>query len=289
MKKVDETKSGYKMEDLFPNTVQCIRESRFNEAVIPLLRGKLAYPYNLAQTIDDFEKIDKFPSREDFYDTLTEKEISEEDYLLAKEIYEVSNCRNLKDFHDIYLMLDTTYLADTWRDFSEKIHADFGVYASNCTTGPSLFYSVAMRKSQTRIKLLDDLSIYEKFIHGVKGGLTVVNKRYAAANCVEMKEKFDPTKPSSSLLFGDFNALYGGTLRCPMPYGNMKYLDDSSVMKYNTNPKLFLDLDTSDSATKGYFITLDFTIPDDLKKISDDLPLGLVNSNDIYASKHTRD
>ena len=254
------------MEDLFHNTVQCIRESRFNEAVIPLLRGKLAYPYNLAQSIEDFEKIDRFPSREDFYDTLTEKEISEEDYLFAKEIYEVSNCRNLKDFHDIYLMLDTTYLADTWRDFSEKIHADFGVYASNYTTGPSLFYSLAMRKSQTRIKLLDDLSIYEKFIHGVKGGLTVVNKRYAAANCVEMKEKFDLTKPSSSLLFGDFNALYGGTLRCPMPYGNMKYLDDSSVMKYNTNPKLFLDLDTSDSATKGYFITLDFTIQDELKK-----------------------
>ena len=65
MKKIDDTKPNHKMEDLFPNTVQCIKESRFSEEVLPLLKGKLAYPYNLAQTIDDFERIDSLIWKKD--------------------------------------------------------------------------------------------------------------------------------------------------------------------------------------------------------------------------------
>ena len=75
----------------------------------------------------------------------------------------------MKDLHDLYLMLDTSYLAGTWRDFSQKIHSDFGVYPSNYTTGPSLFYSCAMRKSKTQIRRLDDLAMYDRFNNGIKG------------------------------------------------------------------------------------------------------------------------
>ena len=128
MKKADKSSSECKMEDLFPNTLACIKESRFNNAVIPLLSGKLAYPHSLIQNIDDFEKTKTFPTQEDFYDKLTENHISNEEYAQAKKIYEVSKCRHMKDLHDLYLMLDTSYLASTWRDFSHKIHSDFGVY-----------------------------------------------------------------------------------------------------------------------------------------------------------------
>ena len=73
-----------------------------------------------------------------------------------------------------------------------------------------------------------------------------------------------------------------------MPFDNMKFLDDAKVEEYNKNPKLFLDIDTSDTAKIGYWATVDFTIPDELKEFTDDLPLGLVNSQAIYASEYTR-
>merc|ERR1712240_59956 len=47
MKKVDESSPDCKMEDLFPNTIACIKESRFDNAIIPLLTGKLTYPHGL--------------------------------------------------------------------------------------------------------------------------------------------------------------------------------------------------------------------------------------------------
>ena len=114
MKKADKSSSECKMEDLFPNTLACIKESRFNNAVIPLLSGKLAYPHSLIQNIDDFEKTKTFPTQEDFYDKLTENHISNEEYAQAKKIYEVSKCRHMKDQHELYLMHDTSYLASTW-------------------------------------------------------------------------------------------------------------------------------------------------------------------------------
>ena len=69
MKKVDESSSDCKMEDLFPNTIACIKESRFDNAIIPLLTGKLTYPHGLIQNLEDFEKTTTFPSQEDFYST----------------------------------------------------------------------------------------------------------------------------------------------------------------------------------------------------------------------------
>merc|ERR1711872_344332 len=288
MKKVDNSSSDCKMEDLFPNTVACVKESRFDNAVIPLLTGKLSYPHGLIQNLEDFEKTTAFPSQDDFYDKLSETHISNKDYADAKRIYEVSKCRHMKDLHDLYLMLDVSYLADTWRDFTYKIHKDFKVYPSNYTTGPSLFYACAMRKSETPIRRLEDLGMYDRFNNGIKGGFTVVNKRHTVANCIEMGDKFDPNQPASSILFGDFNSLYGGTLRAPMPYDKMEFLDDARVEVYNKDPREFLKIDTSDTAEIGYWATVDFTIPDALKEFTDDLPLGLVNSQAIYASDYTR-
>ena len=287
-KKVDENSSDKKMEHIFPNTVQTIRESRFNDQVIPLLKGKLSYPHGLVKGLEDFWRIVTFPSREDFYDKLTETSISENDYLDAKEIYEVSGCQNLKDLHDLYLMLDVCFLGDCWKDFNARIYEDFQVYPSNYTTGPSLFYAAAMRKSGVDIKLLDDLSMYETFHNSIRGGFTAVNKRHIVTNNIELGEKFDPTIPSSTLLMGDFNSLYAGILREHMPVGGFEYLNDDVVKEYEKDPKTFLDIDVSENAKKGYWVTVDFLIPDELKKLTDDLPLGIINTEEIFASEYTR-
>merc|ERR1711951_93402 len=74
----------------------------------------------------------------------------------------------------------------------------------------------------------------------------------------------------------------------PMPYDKMEFLDDARVEVYNKDPREFLKIDTSDTAEIGYWATVDFTIPDELKELTDDLPLGLVNSQAIYASEYTR-
>ena len=241
------------------------KKIRFNDQVIPLLKGKLSYPHGLVKNLDDFWKIKALPPKKDFYDKLTEKHISENDYLDVKKIYEVSGCKNLKDLHDLYLMLDVCFLGDCWKDFNDRIHKDFGVNPSNYTTGPSLFYAAAMRKSDTNIQLLDDLSMYETFHNSIRGGFTAVNKIHVVTNNVDLGDKFDKSKPSSTLLMGDFNSLYAGILRENMPVGGFEYINEDDVKEYEKNPQKCLDVDVSKNAKKGYWITVDISIPDELK------------------------
>ena len=85
-----------KPELTLPLTVQSVKESRFNNEVIPYLFRKLVYPYNLAQSVDDFTKIQTFPTQEDFYDELTESHVSDEDYNFAKEVWENAGCKICK-------------------------------------------------------------------------------------------------------------------------------------------------------------------------------------------------
>lgn len=149
-------------------------------------------------------------------------------------------------------------------------------------------YCAALKKSETDIKLLEDMSIYESFHNSIKGGYCCVNQRKITCNNIDMNTKYDRSKPSSTFLFMDFNGLYAECLQDNMPYGGFKYIDKENVNEYELNPRKFLDIDTSENANKGYWITVDFDIPDSLKYLTDDLPLAMVNTEKIFASEHTR-
>ena len=93
-----------------------------------------------------------------------------------------------------------------------------------------------------------------------------------------MGSKYDLSKPSSTFLMLDFNSLYAECLTDNLPYKGFKYLDTYIVTQYENDPKRFLDIDTSTNAKKGYWITVDYEIPDTLTRLTDDMPLSLINS-----------
>ncbi len=59
----------------------------------------------------------QLPRRELFYSSLTEDDISEEDYQHAQHVWETFNLPNLGKYHDLYLMSDVLLLADVMESF----------------------------------------------------------------------------------------------------------------------------------------------------------------------------
>ena len=287
-KKIDQSSADKSIEKILPITIQSIRESKFNNDVIPFLTGKLIYPHGLVKNLEDFEKINIFPNKEAFYDVLSATEISDEDYNFAKTVYEKAGCKNLRWLHDLYLLCDVSLLSDVWRDYNHRIFNDFGLYAANYVTGPQMCYRAALKMSKQDIKLLEDQSMYDIFQDSIRGGYCCVNKRRMKCNNVDMGDKFNSKISSSTFLMLDFNGLYAWCLTEMLPYDKFCYLNENVVQEYNNNPTLFLKLDTSDSACKGYWVTVDFEIPDHLKYLVDDFPLAMVNTESIHASPHTR-
>ena len=82
-----------------------------------LLQNKGLYPYDY---IDDETKLssEQIPTKLDFYNKLKDEHISDENYNHFKHVWKVFKCKKFKDYHELYLKVDTFYL-QTYLKISE--------------------------------------------------------------------------------------------------------------------------------------------------------------------------
>ena len=69
--------------------------------------------------MDNWNKFNEtsLPSKEEFYSNLNMSNISEKEYEYANKIWNTLNIKNLGEYHDLYLQLDTVLLADVFENF----------------------------------------------------------------------------------------------------------------------------------------------------------------------------
>ena len=86
-----------------------IMQRRFPEENIQwLLLKKGIYPY---EYMDSFERFDEtqLPEKEKLYPSLSGQGITNEDYAHAKQVWQALGCRNLGDYHNLYVETDTAF------------------------------------------------------------------------------------------------------------------------------------------------------------------------------------
>ena len=69
--------------------------------------------------MDTFDRLDetRLPLREAFFNTLTESDLSEEDYEYALKIWNVFKCKTMRDFHTLYMKCDVALICDVFEYF----------------------------------------------------------------------------------------------------------------------------------------------------------------------------
>jgi hypothetical protein len=76
----------------------------------PILRQKGIYPYKWVDYIQKF-KCTELPGVDAFYNDLTQKPCSTEDYQHAQNVWKTLGCNTFEEYHDFYLMADVVLLA----------------------------------------------------------------------------------------------------------------------------------------------------------------------------------
>merc|ERR1712055_1212874 len=186
---------------------------------------------------------------------------------------------NLKVLHSWYLHADVLLLADIWTWLGDLMKKDFNVHPGSFITGSGMTYRAALTKGQTHLELLTDHAQYLSFSNLLRGGFVSLTRRYAKANNIELPN-YDPQKPESFIISLDWNSLYPWLLTKNLPYG--EFHTEQCPEKFTE--EYIMNLDTSDDAEIGYVIDLDMEIGDHLPILTDDLPLGLINSTGIKPS-----
>lgn len=258
------------LSSLIPSEEKKILRSEcayLSEKQLRLLERKGVFCYDY---VDSWEKLDEMslPSKDLFHSTLTDKDISDEDYDFAKEIWNEFNIKTLGEYSDLYMKTDILLLADIFENFRKTCKEIYKLDPSNYYTAPGLSFDAMLRFTNVKLELLKDIDMLLFVERGIRGGISQCSQRYAKANNRYL-ENFDENEETSYLMYLDANNLYGHSM--------MQYLPHNNYQWANNDFSAETILRIPDDAGVGYIFEVDLDYPANLHDLHNDYPFCAEN------------
>ena len=258
---VDSLKQESQGIEYFANTCKIADK----DIQINFLLNKNPYPYEYAQSLCDYDA-PGLPEQDAFFNSMKNEHISDDEYDYAQRVFRLFNCNTFKDYHLLYLKVDCTLLADVFQRLRSLCIETCALDPAYYVSSPQLSYDCLLKSSGIRLECLYDMSMIDLFHDSIRGGISMVCKRYARANNKYLDD-FDPTKPSSFILKTDCVNLYGFAMKSKLPYAGFKWLSADEIRQLDV---AYIDTDGS----IGYVFEVDLDYPVSLHDITGSYPLA---------------
>ena len=243
------------------------------DEMIQMLEQKGVFCYDY---IDKFERLGErvLPPREQFYNRLAGEECSEENYARAQKVWRDFKCGDIDDYMRLYLLCDVALLADVFQKFRKQSLEEYQLDPAYYMSSPQLAWSALLKYIDRPIHLITDPEMYRMIQPNIRGGICHASVRYARANNKFMGALYDPTKPSSYILYVDANNLYGWAMSQPLPDDEYEWVspDDCRAAMAAFQDKASRDLWYD--REKHYIFEVDMDYPPELHERDDDYPLA---------------
>ena len=136
-------------------------------------------------------------------------------------------CKNMDDYRDLYVQLDTLLLTDVFENFRNKCLEIYDL-------GPSYFYSASglawqacLKKTKVKLELLTDNDMLLMVEKGIRGGMCQATHKYVKANNKYMNN-YDANQETSYLQYLNANYLYGWSISKKLTVNNFEWMTDIS-------------------------------------------------------------
>ena len=207
---------------------------------VQLMSKKGIYPYEYMDSFERFNEIE-LPSIDKFYSSLNLTSVTSSEYNYANKVWKELGCRNIGDYHDVYLLTDVLLLADIFESFRDTCLKVYNLDPAQFYTAPGLAFQATLKYSGVELELLQDVDMFQMFEYGIRGGITQSVERYSKANNKYMDD-YNPNEESSYIQYLDANNLYGGAMSEELPYKGFKWVDPNTNWFRNDKGYL-LDVD----------------------------------------------
>lgn len=238
---------------------------------IDLITQKGVFPYTSFDSMAFFKR-DRLPPIEEFHNDLSDEPCSPADYARAQRVWDAFGCRTCEDYHDLYLAADTFILADAMESLRAMYHKAYGLDPAWFYGLPGLSMDAALRAigKDTPPEVLTDVEMLHFCEDAKRGGITNLTQNYAEANNKHLST-YDPSKPSSYIVYKDANNLYGWAMSQLLPHSNFRW--ETRMSKYATEAKIKAALAAwSDTDATGGMIEFDAHVPVDFHDLMADYP-----------------
>ena len=222
--------------------------------------------------MDSFKKFKEteLPPKEAFYNDISKKHISDEDYQFVHKLWNTFGMQNLGDLHDLYMETDVMLLADVFENFRNFSLLKYRLDPAHFCTAPGLSWSAALLHTRQRLEIPTDPDMHLFFDRGLMGGISMVANHYAKANFKDLPG-YDSDVESSFIGFFDCNNQYGDAMRQYLPTGGFEWVELDTV-----SPEFWTEfvLNQKDEQDIGYFFEVDLQYPVELHDAHNNFPLA---------------
>lgn len=241
------------------------------------------FPYNHIKGLETLNET-SLPTRDQFFNTLSNEHISWDDYRHAQKVWKVFQCRTLKDYHDLYLSLDTALLADVMERFRSDSYEVYGLDPTHFVTAPGLSWNACLKMTGIKLQLLTDPDMNIFFTEAFYGGVSFAKNPHLKCNNELVLETFSAALRKTWMLLLDCNNQYGYAMMQYLPTGEctvppISYAKHSMSggFKWEENVEEFTEefiSALSDEEDRGFMLEVDLEYPSSLHDSHDQYPLG---------------
>ncbi|KAE9523737.1 hypothetical protein AGLY_015878 [Aphis glycines] len=239
----------------------------FSIKVLDLVTRKGVFHY---EYVDSWSKLnDSFlPSNLEFYSSLTDENITDDDYIHAKNVWNVFNIKTLGEYSDHYLKTDVVILADVFENFRDLCLSTLELDPAHYMTAPGFAYDCMLKYTKIELERLKCPNLLLFIENSIRGGITQSTKRYAKANIPNIEGlNYNSNEPITWLTYLDCVNLYGKSMLTELPFKDFEWIDD-------------LNIDVTkiaDDSEVGYILEVDVDYPKHLHKTHNDFPFLPLN------------
>ena len=244
-----------------PKASLSITRSYIEQAKFNIITRKGVFPYEYMDSFDRFEET-QLPPKENFYSSLSDEGITDDDYKHAQEVWDTFNCATLGDYHDIYLQTDVLLLADVFENFRKTAMVTYGLDPAHYYTLPGYSWDALLKCTNIELDQITEANMYLFVEKGLRGGISMVSHCHAQANNQYM-ENYNNEEPTSFIQYLDANNLYGWAMSQPMPTGGFEWVNYTDQI-----------LETPANADHGFILEVDLAYPPALHADHNDYPLA---------------
>ena len=190
--------------------------------------------------------------------------ISDKEYEYAQKVWSTLNIKNLGEYHDLYVQLDTELLADVFENFRKVCLKEYKLEPCYFVSAPGLAWTAMLKLTKVKLELLTDVDMLSMFEEGTGGGISQAIHKYATANN-KYKKNFNKRVISTFLQYLDANNLYGWAMFKKLPIEGCQWID---VKEYAEEKIKSYD----DNSNTWAILKVDIEYPKELHSLHKDLP-----------------
>ena len=185
-----------------------------------MLKEKICLPYEWLTNENLLDK--ELPSIDKFYSSFKLQNITEEEYNKTIDIYKKLQCKNVKDYLEIYMKLDICLQSDIFNTFRNTIWNKFEIDCSKYITSYSLSLDLMLKYTKVKIELFKDMFDYVD--SSVLGGLCIASQNIA-----------DNDNDNLTISSCDVCGLYPYIMTQKLLISNYKFVSKFNKLRYGQN------------------------------------------------------